>query len=247
MTISASLKDGAVNLTIYYDSLMNNDMVYWKEAALFRNEETVTCYGVLSNASVGVVNFKEKAWRPDFQIAILKFNRAKKQQWDKDAGKFVTVEVCQDEAKLYTIFSKVEQLFSSQILTGSIKPWINPMYWELGCEQEPEIALAEKIINSTYCLTKAQEPYRLTPSELSVARETANKKYGFGGYSKGESAAERTASNLAFLRSQFDGIIEFQSVHELAQAIEATSPSGAGDDFDYRVYNRMLKIINSLT
>jgi hypothetical protein len=247
MTISATVKDDNVNLYVYYESLSNTDSVYWKEVALFRNEETITCYGILSSASVGVVNFKEKTWRPDFQIAILKFNRAKRQQWDKDAGKFVTVEVCQDEAKLYAIFSKVEQLFSNQILTGSIKPWINPMYWDLGCEQESEIALAEKIINSTSSLSKAQEPCRLTPSDLSAAREAANKKYGSGGYSKGESTADKTASNLAFLRAQFDGITKFQSIHELAQAIEASSPAGVDADFDYRVYTRMLHIIGLLT
>lgn len=212
---------------------------------ILRNEECVTCYGILSSASVGVTNFKERTWRADSQIATLKFYRSKKQQWDKESSKFTTVSVCMDEAKLYTILAEHGEATEGKVLSGSIKPWINPMYWELGSDSESDIALGERFIKCVLSLTPV-EPKKLKDTDIAAAREQSNKKFGSGGYSKAETTSEKIAANLAFLKAEFSGIIDFRDVRELAQGIEALHPVSDGD-FDHRVYVRMLQIIGIVT
>jgi hypothetical protein len=242
MTISVSSKDGLINLSIYYESLNITDSIHWDEVVLLRNEEAVTCFGIISSASIGLVNFKDKTWRPDFQLTKVKFCRSNRQQWNKDTSKFETVPVCQDEAKLYQILCGFGEKSNNAVLSGPIKPWINPMYWELGCETETDIALGERFTKSVYNLVAAKTPYRLTDAQIATAREASNKKYGSGGYSKAEATSDKIAANLAFLKTEFEGIVDFKNVYELAQGIEGLS-SLAGDDFDYRVYVRMLQIV----
>ncbi|MGB7708792.1 MAG: hypothetical protein WBL95_04460 [Microcoleus sp.] len=245
MTISASVKDGTISLLVYYESLNNTDSVYFEEMVILRNEECVTCYGVLSSASVGVVNFKERTWRPDSQIVTLKFHRKQKQQWDKDSNKFVTAAVVMDEAKIYSLLMKYGEATEGKVLCGSIKPWINPMYWELGTDSESDIALAERFIKTVFSLTPVEFRKKLKDTDIASAREQANKKFGSGGYSKSENTSEKIAANLAFLRAEFNGIFEFKNVRELAEGIEALPPASV-PDFDYRVYVRMLQIIGIL-
>lgn len=247
MTISASVKDGAVTLTIYYESLFNMDSVYFDEMVILRNEECVTCYGILSSASVGITNFKERTWRVDSQIATLKFYRSKKQQWDKESSKFVTVSVCMDEAKLYAVLAKYGEATEGSVLSGSIKPWINPMYWELGNDSESDIALAERFIKGVLSLSPVESPKKLKDTDIAAAREQSNKKFGPGSYSKAETTSEKIAANLAFLKAEFSGVMEFRSLYELAEQIEACGRDTTAHDFDHAVYVRMLQIIGVIT
>jgi hypothetical protein len=223
MTINFSTnKDGNNSLYINHESLSSTDSIYWDEAVIFRDVDKITIFGVISSASKGIVCFKEKSWRPDFQECTLKVYAQKKQQWDSPTSKFITVDVCKEEAHLYLVLQEIQKNNGSDtILKGTLNPWLNPYFWELGTD-ETSVNISAQFVGNLCRLTPHSSPKRLQSEKIEQARGVSNKKTGGSfGYQKGESELERLSIRYEWLHSQFKDLYEYNSLYDLAQQIEA--------------------------
>lgn len=218
MAISVSTKkDGSTSLYIN-DTLSSVDKIVWHELVIIASNELITCYGILSNASVGLVNYKNKEWGPEnSKVSFNVYGGKTKEAYNKDAGKYQETLVSRDELQLFSLLKQVSDTHNECHLKGFISPWINPYYYDFA--KDPTDALrAKKIIDDTVSLSPIVGLGILTESEIDTFKASlgAVKKYGSGNYSKGETESERLAARLAFFTAQMADACEFKSLYDLS-------------------------------
>ena len=225
MSISISInKEGKASVWGNPDFNTSKDVLHFKEVVLVATETEVTCYGVLTSNSVGVGCSKDKDWKPDGAKVTYRVFAKEKQQWDKEAGKFVTAAVHRDENLLHKILSDVCKTFPEKaILTGNITPWINPYFWELDAGDESNLPLLQKLTSQVESLRLAIEPFELSETEIATALETSSYSGKKGGtYAKAETESERLNARLVFFKEQLADLFEFTTLYDLAGQVEAS-------------------------
>ncbi|MEG4323070.1 MULTISPECIES: hypothetical protein [unclassified Microcoleus] len=230
MSVSVSInKEGKATIWSNPEFNTSKDVLHFKEVVLCKTDTEVTCYGILTSASVGVSCTKDKDWKPGGARVTYRVFAKEKQQWDKETSKFVVTKVHDDEALLYKVLSDVcDRTFPQQtILTGNIVPWVNPYLWELNATDESNVALIKKLTKQLESLDVATAPFELTEAEIVTALEPptyGNKK---GAYIKPETESERLKARETFFKEQLADLFEYKDVYDLACQIESTKSEAA--------------------
>lgn len=224
MSISVSInKEGKATVWGNPEFNTSKDVLHFKEVVLCKTDTEVTCYGILTSASVGVSCTKDKDWKPGGARVSYRVFAKEKQQWDKEASKFVTTKVHDDEALLYKVLSDVCGRFPQQtILTGNIVPWVNPYLWELDARDANNVELIKKLTKQLETLHEAVAPFELTEAEIATALEPATPGNKKGTYTKPETESERLKAREIFFKEQLAELFEYKDVYDLACQIEAT-------------------------
>ncbi|HBK21652.1 MAG TPA: hypothetical protein DDZ60_03835 [Planktothrix sp. UBA10369] len=223
MTINFSTnKDGISSLYVNYESLSNSDSIYWDEAVIFRDEDKITIFGIISSASRGVVSYKDRNWRPDFQECTLKIYAKKKSQWDTASSKFITVDVGKEEAHLYLVLLTIQTTNSNNaVLRGPLNPWLNPFFWDLNLSDPASDRIGEQFVKQLHQLTLHPNPSRLSVTQIQPQEASVKKLGGGGNWAKGETELERLIVRSQYLESQGTLIFDYKSLYDLASQIEA--------------------------
>jgi hypothetical protein len=222
MSISVSTKDSFYALYLG-ESTVANDRIVWQEVALISNDDTITCYGVLSADSLGLVNYKDKAWYPNGKKAVLKVNGSQeKDAWDKEESKFKKIPTPKDELLLYKLLKKAIEQHPQTCFTGHISPWLNPFYWEF-LQEDANSLRAQKMQDDLVCLNPCTQTL-LTQSEID-AFIASMPKAKYGGF-KGETESSRIKARMDFMTLQMADVAQFRDLYDLAsQIVMATEGS----------------------
>ena len=224
MSISVSInKEGKATVWGNPEFNTSKDVLHFKEVVLGKTDTEVTCYGILTSASVGVSCAKNKDWKPDGARITYRVFAKEKQQWDKETSKFVATKVHDDEALLYKVLSDIcDRTFPQQtILTGKITPWVNPMLWELDATDTGNAELIKKLTKQLESLDVATAPFELTEAEIAIALEPTTYGNKKGAYTKSETESERLKARETFFKEQLVDLFEYKDVYDLARQIEA--------------------------
>jgi hypothetical protein len=234
MTISVSTnKEGATSLYVN-DLLSSVDSIVWHELVIIPGDELITCYGILSGASVGLTNYKNKEWLPEGNKVSLKVYGGKtKQAYNKEAGKYQDTPVTKDELHLYSLLRQELDTHGGCRLKGFISPWVNPYYWEFSVNPV-DAPRAKKINDETVSLSPIVGQGVLTDGEIDAFKATVGvaKKAYSGSYSKGETEADRLAARMSFFATQMGEICEFKGLYDLSNQIVGIRQESANMSHD---------------
>lgn len=224
MTISVSTnKEGATALYVNNDSLSSVDAIVWHEAVLLHNavDQTIVCFGFLSDKSVGLINYKNKEWKAEgAKVSFKVYGGKSKRSWDKETQGMKDVVVHQDELHLYQLLeAAINTEGESSVLTGTISPWVNPYYWDFAKNPQDKHR-ADKIDEEIVYFKACASPTLLTSSEIeSFSASTNSAKKSYSASTKQESEAERIKARMDFLTIQLSDACEFKSLYDLASQI----------------------------
>ncbi|WP_377478897.1 MAG: hypothetical protein P2A85_09140 [Microcoleus anatoxicus] len=222
MSISVSTKDNFYALYLN-ESVVANDRIVWQELVLISNDDTITCYGVLSADSLGLVNYKDKTWYPNGKKAVLKVNGSQeKDAWDKEESKFKKIPTPKDELLLYKLLRKAVEQHPQTHFVGHISPWLNPFYWEF-LEEDANSPRAHKMHDDLVRLSPCTQTL-LTQSEIDVFTASMPKAKSYGGF-KGETESSRIKARMDFLTLQMADVAQFRDLYDLACQIVMASES----------------------
>lgn len=218
MAISVSTKDNFYSLYVG-DSVVSTDRIVWREVALIPGDEMITCYGVLSEDSLGLVNYKDKTWYPRDKKAVFKVNGSQeKDGWDKEESRFKKVSTPQEEILLYSLLKQAVEQNSQTHFVGHISPWLNPFYWEF-LKENPNSDRIKKMHETLAFLAPCSQTL-LTEKEVSAFAATTGSKFkSYGNTFKGETEAARIKARLDFLTLQMTNATDFKDLYDLASQI----------------------------
>ncbi|XZN93239.1 MAG: hypothetical protein ACM65M_10620 [Microcoleus sp.] len=220
MSISVSTKD---NFYVLYfgESTVANDRIAWQEVALINNGDTITCYGVLSADSVGLIKYKDKTWYPDGKKAVLKINGSQeKDGWDKEESKFKKVPTPKEELLLYDLLKQIVEQNPQTCFAGHISPWVNPFYWEF-LKEDANSPRVHKMREDLVYLCPCTQTL-LTHSEIDAFAISVSKTKSYGSF-KSETESNRIKARMDFLTLQMADVAQFRDLYDLATQIVMAS------------------------
>lgn len=216
-------------LFVQGDRVTVHDRIVLSEAFVAYDEEAVSFYGILSSESIGIENFKNKAWTPDGQKVLITFFKNKRNSWNNDSKKFEDKQVEPSENYLYTFAKNVLTKIQGSCVSVVVSPYVNPQFLEDMKTPQPDETLAYwegKVKNTIIAVAKEQSG--LSDTDAQIAKDVLSTSgYGSGkkAYQKLETEADKLEARWEFLRFHLSSAYPINSLYELGVLVSSVPVS----------------------